>query len=202
MTGRHAPPADRFYAKIAAGPNCCWVWTGSHNGDGYGQFRVDSQRTCGAHVFSHELHKGPVPDALEVDHLCRVRDCVNPEHLEAVPPRVNILRSENPAAINARKTHCIRDHEFTPENTRINPTTGKRSCDACIRLNKLGDVDPALLTTCQSCGKGPFHVVRALRCHEAVCPPSIEKRLHDIQSGAIKANKRDRARARRMKEKG
>jgi len=69
---------------------------------------------------------------LEIDHLCRVRCCVNPDHLEAVTHRENILRGNTFAAVNAAKTHCPKGHEYTPENTRIH-TGGRRQCIACSR---------------------------------------------------------------------
>jgi hypothetical protein len=87
----------------------------------------------------------PVPDGLELDHLCHTNDsscpggrtcphrpCVNPFHLDAVPPSVNTLRGNGPSALNSRKTHCKNGHEFTPQNTRIT-RKGHRWCRACDR---------------------------------------------------------------------
>ena len=70
---------------------------------------------------------------LEIDHLCRVRNCVRPSHLEQVTGRENVLRSHGPAAINARKTHCHKGHEFTPENTYVwsNGSRTHRMCRTC-----------------------------------------------------------------------
>jgi hypothetical protein len=96
----------------------CWAWIGYVSPDGYG-YVYDSitKRTRGAHRVSYETFVGPVPDDLELDHLCRVRHCVNPEHLEPVTTRENTLRGESFAAREARQTHCIHGHELTPENS-------------------------------------------------------------------------------------
>ena len=104
----------------------CWEWLGSTS-TGYGCFRRGY-----AHRYSYELHKGAIPDGLQIDHLCRNRLCVNPDHLEAVTVRVNVLRGVSRVAANARQSHCIRGHEFTPENTRRR-ANGSRACRECGR---------------------------------------------------------------------
>lgn len=85
------------------------------------------------HRVVYELRVGPIPEGLELDHLCRVRHCANPEHLEPVTGRENIRRGTSPSAINGRKTHCKNNHEFTPENTYVSPL-GKRTCRTCRKL--------------------------------------------------------------------
>lgn len=80
---------------------------------------------------SHELHKGPIPEGLVIDHLCRNRGCVNPDHLEAVTQRENILRGEGLAAANARKTHCPKGHPYSGENLYVVPSSGRRQCRIC-----------------------------------------------------------------------
>lgn len=114
--------------KESAAP--CWLWTGRITEQGYGVLHG------GAHVLythrvSYELHVGPIPEGLHIDHLCRNRACCNPEHLEPVTCRENVRRSPIAlAAINARKTHCDSGHEFTPANTNLDDK-GNRSCRAC-----------------------------------------------------------------------
>ena len=113
----------------------CWLWIGHVRPDGYGTL---TQRVGGrvaplyAHRLSHEEFIGPIPDGYQIDHLCRVRNCINPAHLEAVPPRINYRRGAGWSGTNAQKTHCKHGHEFTPENTRIHGD-GWRACRACER---------------------------------------------------------------------
>lgn len=86
-----------------------------------------------AYRFAYEFYKGPIPAGYDVDHLCRNIKCWNPDHLDAVTHRENVLRGVGPSAINAAKTRCKNDHEFTPENTRLTPR-GKRDCRECDRM--------------------------------------------------------------------
>jgi hypothetical protein len=112
----------------------CWVWTASRDGKGYGQISVD-RRPRRAHRVIYELLVGPPPRGTELDHLCRVKLCVNPKHLQPVTHRTNVLRGKAPTAINAVKTHCPQGHEYTPENTYHYPKTGWRHCRVCLRAN-------------------------------------------------------------------
>lgn len=105
----------------------CWEWVGSRDEDGYGRQGVGSSNRL-AHRLSYLIFVGPIPDGLELDHLCRNRACVNPDHLEPVTHRVNCLRGEAP-----RRTHCPRGHRYTAENTRPATATQGRKCRACER---------------------------------------------------------------------
>src|SRR4051812_42846587 len=108
----------------------CWEWVASRDRHGYGRITVDGKRAL-SHRVSFELVEGLIPEGLQLDHLCRVRHCINPGHLEPVTNRENQLRS--PAhfiALNARKTHCDNGHEYTAENTRYR-NNGWRECRKC-----------------------------------------------------------------------
>lgn len=120
---------DRFLAKIRDSEGGCWEWTGHVKSNGYGQVRV-SGRKFNAHRFAYEALRGPIPDGLVIDHLCRRRNCVNPDHLEPVTTRTNVLRGEGPAARNARRTHCMQGHRFDAVNTYVRPD-GSRTCRSC-----------------------------------------------------------------------
>lgn len=117
----------KFWARVDK-TGSCWVWTGPKRGVGYGVISVDSKPKA-VHRFAYELLVGPIPEGLVLDHLCRNRLCVRPEHLEAVTQQVNILRGVGYTAVAARKTHCKRGHEYTPENT-VKATNG-RWCREC-----------------------------------------------------------------------
>ncbi len=118
----------RFWTKVDK-TGTCWLWTGAKKATGYGVFRKHAdQNPRPAHRLAYEELIGPVPEGLELDHLCRVRACVNPAHLEPVTGRVNILRGFSPPAQNARKTECINGHPLIPENLYLH---GQRKCKTC-----------------------------------------------------------------------
>ena len=106
----------------------CWLWLGTTKPYGYGNFAYMGE-SWRAHRFSYEHFKGPITKGLEVDHLCRVRSCVNPDHLEAVTHLENVRRGR--ADYNKHKTHCPKGHPYNVENTRI--YKGWRKCRTCHR---------------------------------------------------------------------
>lgn len=107
----------------------CHVWTSALSPDGYAVLRIAGRNVYMAR-WIYEREHGELQPGHEPDHLCRVRRCVNVEHLESVTHRVNVLRGESFAAVNARKTHCPKGHKYTPENTR-RQRGGGRLCRAC-----------------------------------------------------------------------
>jgi HNH endonuclease len=109
----------------------CWWWTGCLTNHGYGVASWNGKQRPAHRVF-YELRKGPIPEGLAIDHLCRNRSCVNPDHLEAVTLRTNVLRGISPAAIAAKLTHCIRGHELSGENISYRNGTQRR-CRVCNR---------------------------------------------------------------------
>lgn len=113
----------------------CWLWTGPVGRNGYGHL-THKGRSHRAHRFAYELVNGPVPDGLVLDHLCRVRHCVNPAHLEAVTQRVNLMRSATTRAARGLLSTCARGHEFDAANTYIR-RNGTRLCRECARLRRL-----------------------------------------------------------------
>lgn len=132
----HCGPAAemfRFWRKVNK-TESCWEWSGGKSPAGYGTFSIRDTDPLYAHRVAYEALVGPIPSGLDLDHLCRNRGCVNPAHLEPVTRKVNILRGESIMAKNARKTHCRRGHEFTPENTRIR--ANGRNCRACDRIHE------------------------------------------------------------------
>jgi hypothetical protein len=136
MPAQSTTVEDRFWAKVnTAGPvpeyrpdlGPCWIWRGARWSHGYGSFYAGPGRSQRVHRFAYELLVGPVPEGLVLDHLCRVKACVNPAHLEAVTQGENIRR------LNVNyKTHCIHGHPLSGDNIRIEPS-GKRRCWACRR---------------------------------------------------------------------
>ncbi len=118
-----------------AWPHGCWLWAGARTTSGYGQVNF-----MGQHHYTHRLFYwffyGEIPTELVLDHLCRHPLCVNPLHLEAVTDAENIRRGQSPGALAVRTNHCLRGHEFTPENTYIRPDNGYRQCNECRRIRQ------------------------------------------------------------------
>ena len=130
---RYATQQARFWAKVEK-TETCWLWSSSLTPGGYALFRVGETKIP-AHRWAYEQSIGPIPAGLQIDHLCRVRHCVNPSHLEPVTARQNVLRGEGLCSVNAHKTSCIHGHEFTATNTYIR-TAGGRRCRMCHRISE------------------------------------------------------------------
>ena len=118
--------AKRLWSRVdRRGPDECWPWTGARNDRGYGQIRLDG-RPQYAHRVVHELLVGPIPEGRQIDHLCRVRACVNPAHMETVTSAENTRRGEP-----ATRPTCPQGHAYDEANTYRNG--GHRYCRACHR---------------------------------------------------------------------
>lgn len=127
----------RMWSRVdkSAGPDRCWLWGGPVIPSGYGYIGLNYRHVYVHRLVYEEAH-GPIPDGMQIDHVkewgCEHRNCVNPAHLQPVTIQENQLRSDSFSGINGRKTHCIRDHEFTPENTITTPARpNRRNCRTC-----------------------------------------------------------------------
>ena len=109
----------------------CWEWIGAKTRKGYGTWNLAGSRRP-AHRVMYEKHRGPIPDGLQIDHLCRKRDCVNPDHMEPVTTKENTLRGTSPSARCAAQTSCVHGHPFDEINT-IKTRNGARVCRECMR---------------------------------------------------------------------
>ena len=138
------PPMVRLMAFIEVQPNGCWWFTGHLSKCGYGKFRY--KRQVEAHIASYELHVGPVPVGMVLDHTCHNpkictlgnkcphRRCCNPDHLEPVTAAENSRRG-GAGLFHSRKTHCPAGHEYTPENTYDGGKGKGRQCRTCRRID-------------------------------------------------------------------
>ena len=135
---------DRAYATP------CWIWQGRHRRDGYGRADI-AGRKFQAHRVSYEAHRSDIPAGLELDHLCCVSNCVNPEHLEPVTGAENLLRKTlrcghvvgGKASSPARRSHCTNGHEYADFTTAIS-ASGRRRCLLCAPIR------PAPATHCRN----------------------------------------------------
>lgn len=151
---------ERFLQRIKICDSGCWQMSGWHDRDGYAHFHKSKSQSK-AHRISYEFHRGIIPKGLTIDHLCKNKGCVNPEHLEIVTfqenarrhkaegykrwwaalsdaeKRLFIERSGNKASqVAAAKklaaTHCRRGHEWKPETTYVSPNSGHKRCNVCF----------------------------------------------------------------------
>lgn len=122
---------QRFWDKVEPEPNTgCWLWGGGESGGGYGRFWNNGGMRS-AHRVAYEDAKGPIPDGLQIDHLCRVPSCVNPRHLEPVTSRENISRS---SLANLKTGVCRNGHKVTAAGSIITVSNGRQTCAKCNRI--------------------------------------------------------------------
>lgn len=128
------PPSEQFFLHVdRPSPYSCWEWTGSKNSGGYGNIGIAFYGHNVAHRYAYELLVRPIPDGLQLDHLCRNRCCVNPDHLEPVTNQENARRGLTGKATGAKaraKTHCPYGHPYDATNTH-HTRAGTRSCKTC-----------------------------------------------------------------------
>ena len=122
---------ERFWSKVKIMESGCWEWQAGLTKAGYGEFQLNGTMVK-SHRFAYKLLKGEIPEDMVIDHLCRNRRCVNPEHLEVVTMKVNTIRGIGPSSKCARLTHCPKGHPYDLLNTYIY-ADGSRRCRACRR---------------------------------------------------------------------
>lgn len=139
------PLAERFWPKVNKTP-VCWIWMGGKSGHGYGVIGGEGGRAgkqLMAHRVAYELLRGPIPEGLVIDHLCRNPPCVNPAHLEVVTYSENYRRGMRRLAT----THCPKGHPYDEVNTRF--YRGHRYCRACHRAE--WQAKPHVVYQCRQC---------------------------------------------------
>ena len=148
MSSHDVSMVSRFWAKVDKTEDC-WNWTASTHRDGYGRLAKPGHNAgmVFTHRYAYELLVGPIPEGLELDHLCRNRACVNPDHMEPVTHAVNVLRGISPQAENARKTACHQGHPFSGTNLYVYPGGG-RHCRACRKARDRARRAAQAVTAC------------------------------------------------------
>ena len=130
---RRRDPIERLMALVEKAEGGCWEWLGGKTSGGYGHWAI-GERGVMAHRAAYELLRGPISSGLTLDHLCRNRACVNPDHLDPVPIGENLRRGDTLNARNIAKSHCKRGHPFDGQNTYVFGN-GFRQCKACARMH-------------------------------------------------------------------
>lgn len=152
---RHDPEfreaESRFWQKVQP-TGYCWEWTAHRTKNGYGRVSFRGKSLV-AHRVAYELLVGPIPKGMQVDHLCRNRGCVNPDHLEPVTPRENAIRAFSPAGIAVRTGVCQRGHSMD-DAYRTKRADGKvvRRCRPCVRAAQRVRSAPTYERRCKECG--------------------------------------------------
>ena len=193
--GWKGPIKDRLLRRLHPEPNTgCWLWEGAQNDEGYGQMYVDGRLEY-VHRLSYRLFKGPLPEGWRPDHLCRVRCCGNPDHLEGVTHGENIRRGFE---LKAPKTHCPRGHEYTADNIYTNKK-GAVHCKTCGNARSRADywakkaAKIALAAAMAASVSGCFETVKVVA--DSYCPvkatelidmrdPGLQ-RLIPVNQGAV-----------------
>ena len=143
MGGYRDSPEQRIFESIEQFDDCWIANLGASNSTGYSLVgygpMLNRKKSC-SHRIIYEWLFGKISDGLVLDHICRAPNCVNPFHLEEVTQRENTVRGVGPSANNSKKTHCIRGHEFSTENTRCYTFNGTihRQCRMCEK-NRLAN---------------------------------------------------------------
>lgn len=119
----------RLLSKVSVVESGCWEWQGYKKKSGYGEMSINNKLFI-VHRLSYSVFKKPIDENLVIDHICRNRSCINPEHLREVTQKENVLENSlSIQSVNSKKTHCKNGHEFSVENMIYNPTG--RECKIC-----------------------------------------------------------------------
>lgn len=166
------PPS--FWNKIVEDSFGCWRWKASKTSGGYARFSAN-RMTRVAHRYAFEILVGPIDAHLQLDHLCRIRDCVNPSHLEPVSARENTRRGFGPSGNNMRKTHCASGHALSGENLRI-MKDGERRCVACQRV---------MTNRCMNSLRAQRRAIgQCVRCESPAAHDRVACQKHSTQNNA------------------
>lgn len=155
----------KIQSRIQTDDNGCWNWIGATRPDGYGiMYNKEKGKPQRAHRVTYSLLVEPLIEGLVIDHLCRNRRCVNPNHLRQTTQRENTLSGVGPAAKKHAQTECVKGHKFDKSNTYIHPKRGTRHCRTCTNetsaRRRAGELNTGLCACggvsyarkmCQSC---------------------------------------------------